>query len=756
MQFLTNEENLVPLRNALEKAEKRIWISSAWIRSATLSKVFTPQVIEKIKAREIDIRFLIRIGRIEDMKITDARGFFFFLDEKLGKGKSTVQVRYTRHLHAKLNVIDSTFATTGSFNLTGGGYGNEDFPGTNEEAGILLTDPEKVEEAARVFTDIWEKAIPLEKEIVGFTIGGGTHRRVGLVALRNVPAGAFLEISEGKLNETRENAPRKWLATLVKPIAGTRDFFHDTTPEAVTGPQSADYLEAIAEPDPMVRQARLIAAVSDKNEPRVLLGEMEIKGEITTDDSPTDGSLPFNRYAVPALCAVKFADPHYLEELFKRRESAPIGRLISNSDVPISIDFEEVLTRHFSVFGTTGSGKSYFAKQFIGKMAPWITERGGRALILDTHGEYREGKDLPENVTEIAVTIPSQTLKETLSKKLMNQMDSFRDLGIKWEPDEEQTLREALLKIKGIENEDEKIRTFISVLETQTRQPADPSYKWIDKLEDLLKEEYDAVIDSHLVKWLFEDIIKAKLDEEGLTGSSKDGKERKAVLSGQYLSVLKGKRDLYQDLRQKAMETEVGKVLKSYRASGLPAFSPEKYEKLRLLFEEKKIGFVERSIIDKIKTPGVYVVELRDLEDDEERREMVGRLLQQVFDESKRTDGGFQTLIVVEEAHNYAPEGKGGGALSARELRRIASEGRKFHVGLLVITQRPAYVSKDVLAQCNTSAVFRLVNNNDLKAIEASIEMVTQAQLDEIPAYEQGQCLITGVGVKEPVTVKIG
>ncbi len=46
MQFLTNEENLVPLRNALETAEKRIWISSAWIRSATLSKVFTPQVIE--------------------------------------------------------------------------------------------------------------------------------------------------------------------------------------------------------------------------------------------------------------------------------------------------------------------------------------------------------------------------------------------------------------------------------------------------------------------------------------------------------------------------------------------------------------------------------------------------------------------------------------------------------------------------------------------------------------------------------------
>jgi DNA helicase HerA-like ATPase len=305
------------------------------------------------------------------------------------------------------------------------------------------------------------------------------------------------------------------------------------------------------------------------------------------------------------------------------------------------------------------------------------------------------------------------------------------------------------------QNEDEKIRTFLSVLEAQTRQPADPSYKWIDKLEDLLKEEYDAVIDAHLVKWLFEDIIKAKLDEEGLAGSSKDGKERKAVLTGQYLSVLKGKRDLYRDLRQKAMETEVGKVLKSYRASGLPAFSPDKYEKLRLLFEEKKIGFVERSIIDKIKNPGVYVVELRDLEDDEERREMVGRLLQQVFDESKRTDGGFQTLIVVEEAHNYAPEGKGGGALSARELRRIASEGRKFHVGLLVITQRPAYVSKDVLAQCNTSAVFRLVNNNDLKAIEASIEMVTQAQLDEIPAYEQGQCLITGVGVKEPVTVKI-
>jgi len=750
MEFITNEQNIAPLRAALEKAEKRIWISSAWIRSATLYKVFTPKALKRIREKEIDIRFLIRVGRIEDMKITDARGFFAFLEDKLGGGKSTVQVRYTRHLHAKLNVIDTTFATTGSFNLTGGGYGDETFPGSNEEAGILLTDPEKVEEAAGAFLGIWDKAVALEKEIVGFTIGGGTHRMVGLAALREIPAGAFLEISENRLNEAWNSPQRKWLATLIKPIAGTRDFFSDTSQEAVTGIQSADYLEAIAEPQPLVRQARLIAAASEKNEPRLLLGEMEIKGEIA------ENTLEFNRYAVPALCSARFADPGYLEALFKREESVPVGHLISNEEVPISIDFREVLTRHFSVFGTTGSGKSYFAKQFIGKFTPWIMDRGGRVLILDTHGEYREGKDLPENVTKIAAAISSQTLKETLSKKLMTQVDGFRDLGIKWEREEEDVIREALQKIRKIDDEDEKIQTFLAALETQTRQPADPSYKWVDKLEGLLKEEYETVIDTQLVKWLFDDMIKAKLDEEGLTQSSKDGKERKSVLVGQYLSILKNKKDLYEDLKQKVMETEVGKILKSYRSSGLPAFSPEKYERIKALFEEKKIGFVERSIIDKIKDPGVYVIELRDLEDDDERREMVGRLLQQVFDESKRTDGGFPTLIVVEEAHNYAPEGKGGGALSARELRRIASEGRKFHVGLLVITQRPAYVSKDVLAQCNTSAVFRLVNNNDLKAIEGSIEMVTQAQLDEIPAYEQGQCLLTGVGVREPVTVKIG
>src|SRR5439155_1318692 len=72
-------------------------------------------------------------------------------------------------------------------------------------------------------------------------------------------------------------------------------------------------------------------------------------------------------------------------------------------------------------------------------------------------------------------------------------------------------------------------------------------------------------------------------------------------------------------------------------------------------------------------------------------------------------------MLVVEEAHNFCPQV--GQVASSKVFRTIASEGRKFGLGILIVTQRAAKVDKNVLSQCNTQIILKVTNPNDLKAI---------------------------------------
>jgi hypothetical protein len=110
-------------------------------------------------------------------------------------------------------------------------------------------------------------------------------------------------------------------------------------------------------------------------------------------------------------------------------------------------------------------------------------------------------------------------------------------------------------------------------------------------------------------------------------------------------------------------------------------------------------------------------------------------------------------MLVVEEAHNFCPQQ--GQVACSKVFRTIASEGRKFGLGLTIITQRAAKVDKNVLSQCNTQVILKVTNPNDLKAIASSIEGLTQGMEEEIQRLPIGSAIITGGGVSMPLLVDI-
>ncbi len=132
---------------------------------------------------------------------------------------------------------------------------------------------------------------------------------------------------------------------------------------------------------------------------------------------------------------------------------------------------------------------------------------------------------------------------------------------------------------------------------------------------------------------------------------------------------------------------------------------------------------------------------------------IVYKLMKDLFE--KRKKGYIPPFFaVIEEAHNFCPERNFGEAKSSDILRTIASEGRKFGLGLAIISQRPARVDNNVLSQCNTQIILKVTNPSDLKAISKSVEGMTKEAEEEIRNLPIGTAMVTGL-VDMPLFVNI-
>jgi uncharacterized protein len=123
---------------------------------------------------------------------------------------------------------------------------------------------------------------------------------------------------------------------------------------------------------------------------------------------------------------------------------------------------------------------------------------------------------------------------------------------------------------------------------------------------------------------------------------------------------------------------------------------------------------------------------------------IIYKLIKDLFQERK-LDKVPPFFLVIEEAHNYVPEKGYSDAKSSKIIKTIASEGRKFGLGLCVVSQRPAIVQKTVLSQCTTQIILKITNPNDLKAITNSVEGITYETESEIKNLPIGTALITGI-----------
>jgi hypothetical protein len=366
-----------------------------------------------------------------------------------------------------------------------------------------------------------------------------------------------------------------------------------------------------------------------------------------------------------------------------------VGTLSANEELEVFVDADVLFSHHVAVVGGTGCGKSSVVASIMQKAAALPTTQ---VVLLDLHGEYGEV------FGNSGLAVKAESLK--LPYWLLN-FEELQDLLVDARED---SAHNQVMQLKE--------------LVIKTKRAANPGVA-------RLSVDSPLYFDIREVQAGFEE-----LNKQMVLGVS--GKDIKGPFHGNFTRLLARLESRLADVRYDFMFTDEqyssSQRLEAYLAHMLGYGQAD-----------KKI-----TIVDLSGTPsevlGVVVSVLCRLMFD----------FQFWFGEPTTRP----VVLVLEEAHNYVPRTATGRAQSARtSVERIAKEGRKYGLGLMLVSQRPSEISETVLAQCGTFIAMRLTNASDQSYVRALVPDALGEIMGALPALERGEAVISGDAATLPMRV---
>ncbi len=286
----------------------------------------------------------------------------------------------------------------------------------------------------------------------------------------------------------------------------------------------------------------------------------------------------------------------------------------------------------------------------------------------------------------------------------------------------------------------------------------DPHGEYSEALSKCGKDNIDHIVFEETLFPVYPEEVTALIEEAGY-GSLVDGRSKLGKKNTAYLS-----QNIKPSLRLTGLsESDLSDIILGLETEGDEGALKEIIEYLKEIYSHRMLT-TQRQTVEKIyeslnSQKAVVIYDFKNITNPQTRVNIAGLIMQELFNRNRQEPK--KRLIVLEEAHNFAPE-KGFGDVSAGRdnlalvsARRIASEGRKFNLGLITITQRPAQVSKFVLAQMNTQAMFRTINQTDIDAIKTLIEYAGEDITTALPSLPTGTGILSGMGVPFPLVVEV-
>jgi len=375
-------------------------------------------------------------------------------------------------------------------------------------------------------------------------------------------------------------------------------------------------------------------------------------------------------------------------------DRAHIGDLQQNPNIPVSIDIDQLVSRHFAILGATGVGKSSGVAIILQKILD--TRPNLRIFLVDPHNEY--GRCFGKRA----------------------QVMTPRNLRLPfWLFNFEETIDVFFGGRPGVDEEIEILSEVIPLAKSAYLQyrgaPASPLTKRRDP------RDVGFTADTP-VPYRIEDLI-TLLDER--MGKLENRNSRMVYHK------LIGRVQTFRNHPRYAFMFENANIGGDTMADLLAAL-------FRLPPEGKPMSILQLA---------GFPAEVVDA--------VVSVLCRMAFDFGLWSDGAAPLLFVCEEAHRYAPaDKKVGFGPTKRALSRIAKEGRKYGVFLGLVTQRPAEIDPTIISQCSTLFVMRLANDRDQMLVRSAVSDAAASLLTFIPSLGTREVFTFGSGLALPTRMR--
>ena len=436
-------------------------------------------------------------------------------------------------------------------------------------------------------------------------------------------------------------------------------------------------------------------------------------------------------------------DPRYVQ----------IGQLAAAESIPALVDIGALVTRHSAIVGTTGSGKSTTVVSLLSALSDGKRYPSARILVIDIHGEYGNAlRDRAAIFRTNAVTargekplyIPywAMTFEELLPFTFGSLEGSSRGTAIE---------RIADLKRQSVQKVPRR-GVALDRLTVDTAVPFSIHKLWFD-----LHTEMRATHVASAEKSQSRDTWALELD-------AKDN----AIEPGDVMRCIAPRfrppKDVKNDsekIRLSASPLNLGREvdglgskLRDPRLAFL--FNPGPYLPDPEGGVDEDLESLLASWLGEVNP--VTILDLSGIPPSIQT-DLVGALLRIIHDAlfwaRNLSEGGRERplLIVLEEAHAYLGSGSEGTAAAA--VRRIAKEGRKYGIGVMLVSQRPSEIDPTILSQCGTLIALRLTNATDRGHIRSAASDNLEGLFSMLPILRTGEAIIVGEAVNLPVRTLI-
>ena len=438
---------------------------------------------------------------------------------------------------------------------------------------------------------------------------------------------------------------------------------------------------------------------------------------------------------------VEIADISILKSIYASTESEKefiFSSLAQNLAIDIAVDGDRFFSKHIAVVGSTGSGKSGTVAKILQEGIAQNKEQNQKGILnnshiilFDLHGEYSPAFPNAKKLDVDNLTLPywlmnSEELEEMFiessESNSHNQLSQFKNAVTLNKKRHNRTLKKVNYDTPIYFSIDEVFR-YISNHNISTKDAKTGELKIKTKVVGV-EDEFQ----------LFESIE----FEDKATGK---------INGGPYA----GEFDRFVPrLETKLNDDRLSFLLRPRKENATEYKTDDLSEILKQFLGYEDSEKTNITIIDLSGIP----FEVLSL--------VVSLISRLVFDfcfhykSIKKDSNEIPYLLVLEEAHNYIPQSQGAKYHSVKKsIERIAKEGRKYGLSLMIVSQRPSEISETIFSQCNNFVAMRLTNPTDQQYVKRLMPDSVSAITDTLPILEKQEALIIGDSIPIPTIVKI-